>query len=116
MGLSPARPADPVAIRVYTRGAEAQAFSYVVISQHGEDVFGEVTSDPRATCLYAGGAWDLEVHAAPVPKAAEEPVLSTSGDATDMPVDVWISGKPDGALELGRGVPEWWVGDRQECQ
>lgn len=117
-GTAPTRPPEALAVGIYTRGgAEPPTFTYLVTSEHGDPQIGVVTEQAGGTCLWAGGAWTLEVHDGAPPDLTGEPIATIeSHDPPVSPTELGISIDGAGRVELTEGVPEWWgTRDRQRC-
>lgn len=116
--MSWALPPETVAVGVYTRGApELLTFSYVLTSEHADPQTGSVTVEAGGGCMWAGGAWTLEVHEGAPPDPMNEPIATVQSDDPPVsPTEIGISIDAAGRVELTKGVPEWWgTRDRQRC-
>lgn len=119
-GCAVSRPADAVALSLYTRNLSEEAFAFTVVGSHSPPVLGETgDAEPRSYgCGWVGSDWQLIVaQGSEPPEPADDFAAMRSGEDYGQPqqLALWIEVGANGEVSIGEGVPHWWRDEEQRC-
>jgi hypothetical protein len=110
---------QPVRLALYMRNLSGEPYSYFLDGQEGNIWEGELPDEPAsAGCGRVGVDWTLSVHAGAIADPEDAPAMARiSGGEIGRPmvVAIWIEVGQAGDVQIGQGVPIWWMHDIQRC-
>jgi hypothetical protein len=119
LSVRPPPPADAVELSVYMRDTSRLPHYFLILGEQQPDPEGPVHQRPATIgCSKVGRDWALIVSQTDTrPDPASDMELRVSGADFGDPheLSLWLSVEPDGTVETGEGVPEWWGEDIQGC-